>query len=43
MRLRLWDVKLDKEIEEPKINPFDIQFYNENSQPMLEWVEATKT
>ncbi|RRT31597.1 hypothetical protein B296_00059020 [Ensete ventricosum] len=39
MRLRLRCAELDKE---PKIEPIDVQLYNEDSKPMLEWVEAAE-
>ncbi|RZR97863.1 hypothetical protein BHM03_00027107 [Ensete ventricosum] len=42
MRLRLQCAELDKEPEEPEIEPIDIQLYNEDSKPMLEWVEAAE-
>ncbi|RWW76854.1 hypothetical protein BHE74_00015023 [Ensete ventricosum] len=42
MRLRLQFVELDKEPEEPKIDPIDLQFYNEDSELLLEWVEASE-
>ncbi|RWW12424.1 hypothetical protein GW17_00023911 [Ensete ventricosum] len=42
MRLRLQCIELDKEPEEPEIDPIDLQFYNEDSEPMLEWVEAVE-
>ncbi|RWV98360.1 hypothetical protein GW17_00038801 [Ensete ventricosum] len=35
-------VELDKEPEEPEIDPINLQFYNEDLEPMLEWVEATQ-
>ncbi|RWW71191.1 hypothetical protein BHE74_00021084 [Ensete ventricosum] len=40
--LRLRCVELDKEPEEPKIELIDLQLYNEDSESMLEWVEAAK-
>ncbi|XP_065028298.1 uncharacterized protein LOC135651798 [Musa acuminata AAA Group] len=42
MRLKLRCAELDKELEEPDIDPIDLQFYNEDSEPMLDWVEATE-
>ena len=42
MRLRLRCANLDKEPEEPDIDPNDLQFYNEDSEPMSEWVEAVE-
>ncbi|RZS05210.1 hypothetical protein BHM03_00035680 [Ensete ventricosum] len=42
MRLRLQYIELDKVPEEPEIDPIDLQFYNEDSEPMLEWVEAVE-
>ncbi|RWW79171.1 hypothetical protein BHE74_00012570 [Ensete ventricosum] len=40
--LRLRCVELDKEPEEPYIEPIDLQFYNKDSESMLEWVEAAE-
>nr|XP_018686484.1 PREDICTED: uncharacterized protein LOC103994246 [Musa acuminata subsp. malaccensis]XP_018686485.1 PREDICTED: uncharacterized protein LOC103994246 [Musa acuminata subsp. malaccensis]XP_018686486.1 PREDICTED: uncharacterized protein LOC103994246 [Musa acuminata subsp. malaccensis]XP_018686487.1 PREDICTED: uncharacterized protein LOC103994246 [Musa acuminata subsp. malaccensis] len=40
MQLRLQCAELDKEPKETEIDPIDFQFYNEDSEPMLEWVEA---
>ncbi|RWV83433.1 hypothetical protein GW17_00054960 [Ensete ventricosum] len=40
MRLRLRCAELDKEPEQPEIEPIDI--HNEDSEPMLEWVEAAE-
>ena len=34
--------ELDKEPEEPKIDPLDLHFYNEDLELMLEWVEVTE-
>ena len=42
MRLKLRCAELDKEPEEPDIDPIDLQFYNEDSEPMLDWVEAAE-
>ncbi|RRT64393.1 hypothetical protein B296_00037706 [Ensete ventricosum] len=42
MRLRLQYAKLDNEPKETEIDLIDLQFYNEESEPMLEWVEATE-
>ena len=42
MRLRFWCVELDKELEEPDIDPIDLQFYDEDSELILDWVEAAK-
>ena len=42
MQLRLQYTELDNELEELEIDLIDLQCYNEDSQPMLEWVEATK-
>ncbi|RRT45674.1 hypothetical protein B296_00050642 [Ensete ventricosum] len=42
MWLRLRCAKLDKEPEEPKIDPIDLQFYNEDSESNLECIEAMK-
>ena len=33
-------VQLDNEQEEPEIDHFDLQYYNEDSQLILEWVET---
>lgn len=41
MRLRMHCAKLDKESEETKINSINLQFYNEDLEPILEWIEAT--
>ncbi|RWV78149.1 hypothetical protein GW17_00060923 [Ensete ventricosum] len=40
MWLRLQCAKLDKEPEEQKIDPIDLQFYNEDSESNLECIEA---
>ncbi|RWV83933.1 hypothetical protein GW17_00054398 [Ensete ventricosum] len=43
MWLKLRCVELDKkELEELDVEPIDLQLYNEDSEAMLEWVEATK-
>ncbi|RWW41889.1 hypothetical protein BHE74_00052602 [Ensete ventricosum] len=42
MWLRLRCAKLDKELEEPKIDPIDLQFYNEDSESNLECIEGMK-
>ncbi|RWW35731.1 hypothetical protein BHE74_00059303 [Ensete ventricosum] len=41
MRLRFQCVKLEKELKELEINTIDLQFYNKDSEPMLEWVNDT--
>ncbi|RRT37452.1 hypothetical protein B296_00058187 [Ensete ventricosum] len=42
MRLRLQCVELDKKPEELKIDPIDLEFYNEYSELISEWIEATE-
>ncbi|RZS00607.1 hypothetical protein BHM03_00030351 [Ensete ventricosum] len=43
MRLKFRCAELDKkEPEELDIEPIDLQLYNEDFEPMLEWVEATE-
>ncbi|RWW06529.1 hypothetical protein GW17_00030133, partial [Ensete ventricosum] len=42
MWLRLRCAKLDKELEEPEIDPMDLQFYNEDSEQMLERAKVTE-
>ncbi|RRT60240.1 hypothetical protein B296_00045125, partial [Ensete ventricosum] len=43
MWLKLQCAKLDKEPKELEINLMDLQYYNEDSQLMLEWVGASKS
>ncbi|RZS27484.1 hypothetical protein BHM03_00060959 [Ensete ventricosum] len=42
MRLRLQCTELDKEAEELEIDPIDLQFYDEDSKSILEWVEVAE-
>ncbi|RRT31713.1 hypothetical protein B296_00058577 [Ensete ventricosum] len=43
MWLKLRCAELDKnELEELDVEPIDLQLYNEDSEAMLEWVEATE-
>ena len=38
----LWYAKLDKELEEIEIDPIDLQFYNTDSDPILEWLKSVE-
>ncbi|RZS14051.1 hypothetical protein BHM03_00045706 [Ensete ventricosum] len=42
MWLKLRCAELDKEPEELDVEPIDLQLYNEDSESMLEWVEAVE-
>ncbi|RWV85416.1 hypothetical protein BHE74_00058480 [Ensete ventricosum] len=42
MQIRLSYTELDNKPKELEIDPIDLQYYNEDSQLILEWVEAAK-